>query len=772
LKVGQTISHYRVISKLGEGGMGVVFVAEDIDLGRRVAIKTAKCKPDDYAFLNRFLREARAASKLSHQHIATIYDYGKTEDGQPYIVMELVQGKMLNELISASVLTITQALKIIREVAEALSEAHRQGIVHRDIKPSNIAINERGVVKVLDFGLAKQINGDQRDGSDPERLRMLNTQTREGTIIGTPMYFSPEQALGLEVDARSDLFSLGSVLYECIAGRPPFFGSSPIEISAKVIRDDPLAPSEINENVSRDLDFIILKALAKQPDARYQTAADMIMKLETASAAIDSRSLKQSVIRQVTSGSRTKSTSTLATLSDIFRQPRLSIGYFLIGLIVVTALIFVLFRFTRATFPPPALEAQQLYEKGLAALREGSYFKASKLFERTLAVDEKFALAHARLAEAYIELDYADRAKDQMLSASRIITDRSMLDRASALYYEAIQSSVARDFTAAIKTYEELSRLHSNDDAAYLDLARTYEDHDETDKAIEQYTKASNLNRANPAPFLRLGVLYGRRQDLTKSNAAFDKADDLYKDDQNFEGNAEVAYQRGYLLSQTGKLPEARQAAQHSLEIAKLAGNQYQQVRALLLLSAISYSSGDTAAAQPLATQALNLARANDMEDLATQGLLDLGNASLLRRGFADAESYARQGLDLAQRYKEKRNEARANLLLGSTFIQQEQPDKGAPFIEQAMAFYSAGGYRRELSRCMIMKGRVQLLSGDFDGSLKTLDEQLQLAKQVEDPGQLARSQAEVAAALSKQDFYPQALVRYTESYEDRKSVV
>jgi len=151
--------------------------------------------------------------------------------------------------------------------------------------------------------------------------------------------------------------------------------------------------------------------------------------------------------------------------------------------------------------------------------------------------------------------------------------------------------------------------------------------------------------------------------------------------------------------------------------------------------------------------------------------LLELGNSLLLRRSFDDAERYASQGLDLAQRYKEKRNEARANLLLGSIYIQEENADKGAPHIDRALSFYRAGDYRREISRCMAMIGRQQLLKGDFDNALKTLDAQLQLAKRVEDPGQLAKSQAECAAALSKQDLYPQALVRYTESYELNKQL-
>jgi serine/threonine protein kinase/tetratricopeptide (TPR) repeat protein len=770
--IGETISHYRVIKKIGEGGMGVVYLAEHTLLGRRVAIKTLLVSgAENQHFRSRFLREAQAVSKLSHPNIANIYDYGETVDGQPYIVMELVEGTTLDNLMREEVVNISRAIAIVKQVAEALSEAHRSGIVHRDIKPSNIAVDERGVVKVLDFGLAKHVAAPSAIDAESTHAAAIHTQTREGVIVGTPMYLSPEQALGLDVDARSDLFSLGSVLYECIAGRPPFAGKSAIDICAKVIRDDPPPPSEFNGNIPSELDRITLKALAKQPDTRFQTAAEMIAVLEKVSGAPDGLSSNQTVTRQVNSGSRARSTSALATLSDIFRRPRLSLGYVIASVVLLTLVVVIFSRLTRATLPPPTPAAKQLYEKGLAALREGSYFKASKLFERALAIDDKFVLAHARLAEAYAELDYPDRAKDQMLSASRIVTDLSMLDRTSALSYGAIQASVTRDFTAAIKSYEELSRLNSNDDAAYQDLARAYANYDETDRAIEQYSKASSLNSANPAPLLRLGVLYGRRQDLTKSNAALDKADGLYKDDQNFEGNAEVAYQRGYLLNQISKIPEAREAAQHSLEVAKLAGNQYQEVRALLLLSAVSYSSGDTAGAQPLVTQALELARANDMEDMATQGLLDLSNASLLRQGFDDAERYARQGLDLAQRYKEKGNEARANLLLGSIYIQQEDVDKGKTFIDLALNFYKPSNYRREVSRCMILIGRSQLLKGDFDGAVKTLDDQLQLAKQVEDPGETGRSQSEVAAALGKQDLYPQAETRYNESYQIYKGL-
>src|SRR6266576_3234042 len=226
--IGRTLSHYRILEKLGEGGMGVVYLAEDTLLGRRVAIKTIHSRKgsDDRHFRARFLREARAVSTLSHPHIATIYDYGETEEGEPYIVMEFIKGETLGELMLTERLTISRAIEIIKQVSEALSEAHRQGIIHRDIKPTNVAINERGHVKVLDFGLAKQVALEAADITDPERPTLMVMHTRDGMIVGTPMYLSPEQALGSEVDARSDLFSLGSLLYECIAGKPAFFGKS------------------------------------------------------------------------------------------------------------------------------------------------------------------------------------------------------------------------------------------------------------------------------------------------------------------------------------------------------------------------------------------------------------------------------------------------------------------------------------------------------------------------------------------------------------------
>jgi serine/threonine-protein kinase len=275
IAAGQTVSHYRLLDKLGEGGMGVVFAAADEHLGRHVAIKFLHPKRNGRMSRARFLREARAASILSHPNIGAIYDYGKTEDGRPYIIMELLRGRNLSDVLRAGSLSVGRTLSIIEGVLEALAEAHRNGIVHRDVKPSNIHIDERGQVKVLDFGLAKPIalEGCVQRGAAPD----LPTQTLAGTVLGTPLYVSPEQATGAPVDQRGDLFAVGAILYECLAGRPAFAAPSVVEIFAQVISPEQAPPpSRHNRDVPPALDRVTLKALAKAPGDRYQSAEEFL----------------------------------------------------------------------------------------------------------------------------------------------------------------------------------------------------------------------------------------------------------------------------------------------------------------------------------------------------------------------------------------------------------------------------------------------------------------------------------------------------------------
>ncbi len=267
--IGQTVSHYHIVGKLGGGGMGVVYEAEDTRLARHVALKFIPVEMvHDRKSLDRFVREARAASQLNHPGICTIHDI-EDNGGHPFIVMEKLEGVSLKERIRGKPMETDEILDIAIQVADALAASHAKGIIHRDIKPANIFVSQTGQTKILDFGLAKSA----RDASSGEALE--DSLTAVGVIPGTAVYMSPEQARGEELDPRSDLFSLGVVLYEMSTGKKPFATGNVITTLDAVLNQKPISPRSLNPTIPADMEGIIGRAMEKDRAHRYPNALAM-----------------------------------------------------------------------------------------------------------------------------------------------------------------------------------------------------------------------------------------------------------------------------------------------------------------------------------------------------------------------------------------------------------------------------------------------------------------------------------------------------------------
>ena len=734
--------------------MGEVFLAEDTTLGRRVAIKMLpERSAGSGTSRQRLINEAKAAAALDHPNICAIHEVGE-EDDRVFIVMQFIEGESLAERIRQRPLTPAEVVDIGIQASQALEEAHAAGIVHRDIKPQNLIVTPRGQLKVLDFGLAKVAPPEAGNAETRERLTM------EGTTLGTPGFMSPEQLRGGDIDARSDIFSLGVTLYECATGSPAFGGGPFIDVALRVMTETPPPPSARNPAMPPALDAIVGRAMAKDVAARYDSARALHADLLTLRRQLD-----------------TAPDGASATI-----PPAASTGRWsgrVKALVAAGAMAALLAAWLgpgllrRGQHVPPA-EAVVWYDRGTSAIREGAYFQASKALERALAIDEGFALARARRAEAYAEMGLTDRAREELLQAMALLQDRSQLSATEANYVDAVAATLNRQFQTAIDKYSLIVSAVPDRDksAAYVDLGRAYEKNEELERAIESYVKATKLNPQSAAAFLRSGILYGRRQQLPEANDAFSKAEDIYRAMSSQEGLAEVHYQLGSLLARIRKLPEAKQQLEQSLALSRASSSEYQAIRTLLQLSNVYYATGDSNQAKSIAADAVKAAQRLNSRTLAANGLIDLAYTLLARGEFSETRAYLLQALDLARQENSPRLDARARLALGSLSTQEGGFDEAVSHLEAALQFYQPAGFRVETSNALILLGRVYRDKGEYGVAMKAFSEQLEIAKQSGDPARLAATHSSIGVLLGEnQELYAEALPYFDESYRINKSI-
>ena len=489
--VGQTLGRYRIEEKLGEGGMGVVFKATDEKLRRTVALKVlGDGVVNDPDRRRRFLREARLAASLTHPNIATVHDVGETDDGHIYIAMELVTGQSLRRRLEGGALGASTAVRIAKDLTRALIKAHKVGIVHRDLKPDNVMVSDELEVKVLDFGLAKPV-AQAVEREAPRELASVLTE--DGRVVGTPGYMAPEQAAGRAVDARTDIFAVGVVLYEMATGMRPFRGESAMDVIIATARDEPARPSSVATELGSELDRVIMRCLEKNADARYADAIELMGALEEIGEIEVAKTTGPATATATATGTATKEKEKekvrdvggLATQASLVgtalgvdtkaRRPRVVLAVAIAGG-VLAALVAGGVHYARTPtatatavpgaatgsaapaataiteLPRPVSANRELvaeYAAGTQALRDDDWGIAQGHFMRVVELDPFLALGHLRLAMAAegtldeslrrehyakaVELRSQLGARDQgMMEALEPVLQRLREDRAEA----------------------------------------------------------------------------------------------------------------------------------------------------------------------------------------------------------------------------------------------------------------------------------------------------------------------------------------------------
>ena len=733
---------FRIVRHLGSGGMGDVYEACDDQMEQgRIALKTIRPEiAENAAALARFKDEVRLARMVSGPNVCRIHElYLTGERDAPckaFLTMQLLEGQTLHERIAhASPLPLAVIRDIAAQLCTALCCIHEAGIVHQDLKPRNVMLIPHGDgerVVVMDFGLAR--------AAVPFPGHTGNGNGTHALVAGTPSYMAPEQFEGREVGPQTDIYALGMILFEMSTGTQPYAADTPL--AAAIRRSKPAThASSVRTDLPGVWDQVIARCLQYEPEQRFQSAQDV-------SAALSNRG---------------------RVVLKLGQDLRLGIPQNAIIAAAVLSLLFIAgilwLNFGRTPHRELTPDTARWYTMGMAALREGSYMKATRLLAKVTERDPTYALAHAALADAWTELDFTESAQREMLLASAPNEQRGLNDM-ERRYIDAVRTTLVRDYSAAAQDYEAiLTRLPAGSKAqGYVDLGRIYEKAGKVHETLASYEEAAKLNPDDPAPFLHLGILKSRQRDATGAAKAFDQAEQLYSTESNQEGLAEVAYQRGYAANDAEDTAAANRYLERSLTIARQIPSVQLEVRSLAQLSSVAYNDNKDDQAIQLANQVISMARENGLEYWVTDGMIRLGNALLDKGSGAASEASLQEALRRATDARHPRLEATASLTFASLRSQQQRWDEVVQLASSSLTYFQDYGFVDLSDQALLLIVRAQRSRGEYATALASGMQLLQDAERTSSAAYILPAEESIGFTL----FPPPTIPRSAASLRSR----
>ncbi len=696
--------------------------------------------------LLRFRQEVQLARMVTSPYVCRIHELFTLPSqgnraGIAFLTMECLQGETLAERIGQQgPLPWRDAEAIALQLCEGLEAIHKAGVIHRDFKSRNIMLTMRnGAIRavVMDLGLA------HRPYLDETLTKGRSPITLAGTVMGTPDYMAPEQFEGAAVTPATDIYAFGVVLYEMVTGRLPFEAPTPMAAAVRRAKSPPPA-SSIQPGVPHRWDRVIEKCLQFEPAQRYQSAADLAAALRRSSG--------------LTAGLR-------SLMANGRRRRQFGVVLTCLALLSVALEGFKLYRDSHLHKVPEI--AQRFYREATEAFRNGSYLTATRQLQEAVNADHDFVLAHARLADAFNELDMTGEAQREVNQIKEELAGQ--LASVEQTYINAVRETIRPDLNAALKDYQKLLTAADSDPeraGALVDLARTEERAGRISDAMGHYTQATVRDPYSPTPYLRKGILESRQGKQNEADADFAKAEKIYGTNINLEGTAEVDYQRSYVASKLGSAhqAEARKFYQDSLDAAEKMQSVDLRVRALSRLSAIEYGAHNDEEAGKVAENAIRLAEDNGVPYWATDARVRLG-LSWTYRDTNKAEEILTRAQSEAQRNQWPRLLALSQMSLAALFVEEQKLRRQQEVIDlasRAHLYYRTFGFAQESIQCQIPLSRANAFLGLFDESLQSAMNALTLAKGLDSPVELLQAQEAVGTTLFLKEDYPVALDHLT----------